>query len=199
MSNTFMNDSEKANCVNSRAVKGIIISSQPNDITVEVGSHINLFAQVIANNNPLFQWYNQHGQPIPNQTYDNLFLSPIKQEDFGYYKLLVLDPLTGEQVFTRWVEIIDYYAQLNNSRPKLLEGIVGKCSSYGNTVTLTAHFENATSYQWYKDGYRIHGCTGNSLVIYSPSLCSNGVYVLGATNPNSGVMETTAGTELVSN
>ena len=192
MYHSTIEDSERNEFSYKLPVQKITIVSEPIDVTTELGSYVNLSAKIIASN-PYFQWYNVYGQQIPNKNHSNIFIGPLKQEDFGFYRLEVINTLTGEKALTRWVEI---KIQVR-AKPRILQEICCICLSE-KTALLSAYFENASSYQWYKDGRRLTGCTGNNLEIHNTDW-STGVYVLGATNPYSGIMETTSGYEFVAN
>ena len=66
--------------------------------------------------------------------------------------------------------------------PVLLIQPEGGAYSRGSRITLTAHFENATHYQWYKDGVKLEGCVGNTLVINNANLGNTGNYDIYAFN-----------------
>ena len=77
-----------------------------------------------------------------------------------------------------------YYTQhqLEKLTPKLLIQPEGGVYSRGSRITLTAHFENATHHQWYKDGVKLEGCTGNTLIINNANPNNIGDYDLYASN-----------------
>ena len=58
------------------------------------------------------------------------------------------------------------------------EGVFKK----GETIRLTAHFENAKYYQWYHNGKRIEDCTGNTLIIENAILKNTGLFSLVVAN-----------------
>ena len=165
------------------------IKIQPFDVATKIGAYINLSA-VVQSPQPSYQWYNQSGQRIPNKNQSNLLISPVKESDFGFYKLEIVDLITNQRALTRWVEIKNanpiYFdrkpEQTNGMPPQLLAQHQGGLYQKGSTVELTGHFENATAYQWFKDGMELSGCTGNSLKIVDSHLYNTGNYILRASN-----------------
>ena len=72
--------------------------------------------------------------------------------------------------------------QTQQLTPVLLTQPEGGAYSRGSNITLTAHFENATHYQWYKDGVKLEGCVGNTLAITNAKLGNTGDYTIYAMN-----------------
>ena len=205
-------------------VSEITILAEPNDVEGQIGSYVNLSARVEANN-PTYQWYDKYGAQMPRMCRSNLTIGPIKEEDFGFYRMEVRDGLTNQAVLTRWAELkkaqpreiqsdMNEYQQVEPSlirteplpqsspvqekrkihteylpqhqleqlTPVLLIQPEGGAYSRGSRITLTAHFENATHYQWCKDGVKLEGCVGNTLVINNANLENTGDYDLYASN-----------------
>ena len=156
------------------------IINGPKDVSTQLGSYVYLSALVKANK-PSFQWYNRFGQPIPNKNKNTLIIDPIKEEDFGFYRLEIIDLITEQRVLTRWVEIKDKYTYT-----------VYK----GTSFELSYYFDNATKYRWYKDGERMEGLEGNTLHFTNANKENNGVYVLGASNEESGTLVLTKPTKV---
>ena len=180
---------------------------QPVDITCSLGNSVNLSA-VVNSYNPSYQWYDRFGKPINMQTNSNLFLRSVRNEDFGFYTLEIVDLTTREKVLTRWVEIKRNVIgtetiktpQTTTSKPILLSSSPGGSYRIGSTLTLNACFRNATAYQWYKDGDRLEGCTGNSITIHNANVYNSGQYMLAALNgTNSRVMELTGPIKVIVN
>ena len=165
---------------------------QPVDIECQIGDTVNISA-VVRSPNPSFQWYNTYGKPLPMQTKPNLRISPVKMGDLGFYRLEIVDGVTQERALTRWVEIKKRKItklQDRTSKPILVSSSLGGSYRVGGTFKLTVCFDNATAYQWYKDGNRLEGCTGNILTVHNANVSNTGVYVLGAMNSSdTGVME----------
>ena len=163
---------------------GLIILQQPSDVTTSIGTYISLRSFVYSQN-PSFQWYNELGKPIPNGNEKDLFIGPVKREDFGFYKLEIIDQVTGERKHTRWTEVRNLKNGLNKfdySKPKLAVSPEGGNYKRGTTVHLFGAFDNALEYQWYRDGEMIQGCRGNNLVITDCVSENSGKYVLLAGN-----------------
>ena len=200
------------------------IIAEPIDAIGKIGSYVNFFARIQANN-PQYQWYDKNGTPMPRMCKSTLTIGPVREEDFGFYRLEITDGITNQAVLTRWAELkkaqrrltqsdMNEYQQVEPSlirteslpqsspvqtrrqytdfhtkpqqqpTPKLLIQPEGGAYSRGSRVTLTAHFENATHYQWYKDGVKLEGCVGNTLAITNAYLGNTGEYTIYAMNSN---------------
>ena len=165
------------------------IKIQPIDVTTKIGTYVNLSA-VVKSPNPSFQWYNQFGQQIPNKNESNLFIGPVRETDFGFYKLEIIDLTTNQRALTQWVEVKNsntiYFdrssEQTTGNPPELLNHTKSGTYHSGITVELTGHFENATAYQWFKDGHELSGCNGNNLMIVDSKEYNTGTYTLKASN-----------------
>ena len=192
----------------STATQGISILVEPIDVTTQEGSYVNLSA-VIKAQRPTYQWYNQDGKPIENKCENNLLIGPITRKEFGFYRLSILDEFTNQRVLTRWVEIksateeikynkkqniqnIQTYTD-NKKAPKLIVQPKGGIFRKGDSIDLIAHFENAVYYQWYKDGEKLEGCTGNTLLITNALTANTGTYVLLASNEYNIIKQTQIG------
>ena len=172
------------------------IVTQPNDVSCQVGGSINLIA-VVESDTASFQWYNKYGQPIPMQHRSNLFFRTVQREDLGFYTLEILDQTTMQKLMTRWAEVTEAkpneakLLQLRISKPILVSSSLGGSYRVGGTFELSVCFDNATAYQWYKDGNRLEGCTGNILTVHNANVSNTGVYVLGAMNSSCGLIVNT--------
>ena len=207
-----------------KEVSEITILTEPIDVIARIGSYVNFCTKVEANK-PTYQWYDKYGNQIPRMCRSNLTIGPIKEEDFGFYRLEIRDGKISQTVLTRWAELkkaqprvtqsdMNEYQQVEPSlirteplpqsspvqekrkihteylpqhqleqlTPVLLIQPEGGAYSRGSRITLTAHFENATHYQWYKDGVKLEGCVGNTLVINNANLGNTGDYDLYASN-----------------
>ena len=154
---------------------------EPENISCSIGDYANLSA-VVKCHHPSYQWYNEFGSRIPMQTNGNLFLGPIKAEDFGFYRLEIVDITTDERVLTRWVELMNKDPIGTETKPIFVTSSAGGSYRIGSTFTLTAYFRNATYHQWYKDGKMLESCTENSLNVHNINMASSGEYVLAAIN-----------------
>ena len=184
----------------------INILTQPVDIACRIGTYANLSANVWSPN-PSFQWFDQLGNPIQRGDSSCLPFGPVEIGDFGFYRLEIVDRETEEKLLTRWVELKNTgifvvpvlpSVEVISHKPILLSSSPGGSYKIGSTFTLNASFRNATAYQWYKDGERLEGCKGNTLVINNANMSNNGMFVLSATNcPFSGLMELAEGIKVV--
>ena len=174
--------------------EGISILIEPIDVTAREGSYVNLSAAIKAQK-PSYQWYNKEGKPIKDKCENNLFIGPISKTDFGFYRLSIFDEVTNQRLLTRWVEIKNSKQEINHSQkqniksytynrtaPKLIVEAKGGVYIKGETINLTAHFENAMYYQWYKDGIMLESCIGNTLLITDAVIANTGTYILLASN-----------------
>ena len=176
-------------CQNKKIDEELSINIEPIDITTNIGAYVTLSA-VVKSQRPSFQWFNKFGQKIPNKNESTFFIGPVKESDFGFYKLEIVDLITNQRALTRWVEVkqanqtsFEQKPQIPNGMlPKLVTTPQGGIYRVGNTVELTGHFENATHYQWFKEDMELTGCTGNSLIIVNSNLYNTGRYTLRASN-----------------
>ena len=179
--------------------RNLKISVEPSVVTCQIGSSINIVATVNSSNTS-YQWYNEEGNPIATQSVNNLFFKSVQMKDFGFYRLEIVDLKTGQRVMSRWAEVkrsVIGTETIKPSKPILLSSSPGGSYRIGSTLTLNASFRNATAYQWYKDGERLEGCKGNTLMITNANMSNNGIYVLSATNcPFSGIMEMAEGMKI---
>lgn len=84
----------------------ISITYAPQNILLAaVGEHVRISFGVSSSSSLTFQWYNGSHQPIAFQNQNSLLFRQVKEEDFGWYKLLIVDCLNNQSVFTKWVEL----------------------------------------------------------------------------------------------
>ena len=193
------------NIINQVQHSGISILVEPVDITALEGAYINISA-VIRATNPSYQWYNQKGIAIANKCETYLSIGPIAQKDFGFYRLSIIDQITNERVLTRWVEVKQENSRISHNTNQMIQPYTdnrttpqriiqpqGGIFRKGANINLTAHIENASYYQWYKDGTRLDGCTGNTLIITNAVLANSGTYILLASNEHNLTIQTQVG------
>ena len=155
---------------------------------------------------PSYQWYNQKGIAIANKCETHLSIGPIAQKDFGFYRLSIIDQITNERVLTRWVEVKQENSRISHNTNQMIQPYTdnrttpqriiqpqGGIFRKGANINLTAHIENASYYQWYKDGTRLDGCTGNTLIITNAVLANSGTYTLLASNEHNLTIQTQVG------
>ena len=158
-------------------VPEIKILSEPRDAEGRIGSYVN-FSAVVQANNPQFQWYNKHGEPMPQQCRNNLTIGPVREEDFGFYRLEIIDGSTEQSMLTRWTELRKVRPRVHEYNAPRLQ-LIPTAHFLGPRIFLAAHFVNAASYQWSKDGVKLEGCVCNTL-IYAHAIA--GEYSLVASN-----------------
>ena len=190
----------------------ISITQQPQNILATVGEYARISFGVFSPYFLTLQWYNGNCSPIASQNQSSLVFSRVKEEDFGWYRLLIVDCLNHETVFTHWVELKErplppghknpavytcschkspdynpYRMSSSVAIPNLVKAL--KSGSYvtGSNITLSAKFENATTYQWYKNKQKLHGYTRDCFLIMDADLEDTGVYTVKATNLHSGI------------
>eukprot|EP00800_Vazella_pourtalesii_P023656 TRINITY_DN96_c0_g1_i1.p1 TRINITY_DN96_c0_g1~~TRINITY_DN96_c0_g1_i1.p1 ORF type:complete len:186 (-),score=30.49 TRINITY_DN96_c0_g1_i1:213-770(-) len=167
----------------------ITIIIQPSDVSAKIGSLVNISA-VVKSCNPTYQWYDKDGQPILNQNKSNLLIGPITESDYGFYRLSIFDLISREIVLTRWAEVKDI-------TPRLIQRPQDGEYKKGETIRLTGHFENARYYQWYQNGRRIEGCTGNTLIIEDAISENTGLFSLVAANEDYETNITTVSVKII--
>ena len=195
---TYYTDSVAYN----QTANNICITQEPRDICVSLGTYININTKVYSDQPAYlsFQWYNEYGIPLCNKNDSNLYIGPLEQRHFGFYRLRISDYSTNDCLLTRWVQIARneivtpphcyQYSHPNKAKPRQLTQLKGGRYSTGDTVELSAFFQNATSYKWYKDGEELHGCNCNGLIIPNASRRHSGSYALWALNEECGLTKT---------
>ena len=174
----------------------IKILKEPADAIGKINSYVN-FSALVEANNPTFQWYNQKGEQIRGKSRSNLPIGPVKEEDFGFYRLEIMDGVTKEAKLSRWVElkksvpknIQNQHYRQETPKPKLVGQTEGRSYVLGSTIIIGAQFENATTYQWFKDGMKLDGCTGTQLQITNATWENRGNFTLVAANTNGDQIE----------
>ena len=196
MSNSYFSDGVQPKI---QTKQKYIQIEEPVDIECQIGDSISISA-VVKSPNPSFQWYDTYGKPLPTQNRSNLFFNSVMSKDFGFYRLEIVDGVTQERALTRWVQIKKRTKlQDRTSKPILVSSSLGGSYRVGGTFELTVCFDNATAYQWYKDGNRLEGCTGNILTVHNANVSNTGVYVLGAMNSSCGLIVNTDPIKIVIN
>ena len=80
------------------------VIAEPIDVVGRIGAYVNFSARVEANN-PTYQWYDKYGNQIPRMCKSNITIGPIKEEDFGFYRLEIRDEKISQTVLTGWAEL----------------------------------------------------------------------------------------------
>ena len=121
----------------------IKILKEPADAIGKINSYVN-FSALIQVNNPTFQWFNQKGEQMRGKCRSNLPIGPIKEKDFGFYRLEIMDGVTKEAKLSRWVELKksvpkniqhQYYRQ-ETPKPKLVWQTEGRSYVLGSSGVL---------------------------------------------------------------
>ena len=167
---------------------GVAIISEPNDVAAPVGSSVCFSVSFYAQS-PIFQWFDQYNRPIPYVCTDSIRFAPVRDEDFGFYRLQITDRVTNQSQSTRWIELKKRHSphpahttDTEDLRPKAVSVPLGGAYYKGKRVSLTAHFERAGLYQWYKDDVKLEGRISNTLFIEEARPEDTGDYVVCATN-----------------
>lgn len=82
---------------------GIKIITQPVDVTARLGEYVSLSA-VVKTCQPNYQWF-QGRDAMPHMNKSYLEIGPVNESDYGLYRLSILDEVTNQNIFTRWVRI----------------------------------------------------------------------------------------------
>ena len=176
---------------NSEQHPSISIISEPADVTTHIGAHVSLAANIVALK-PKYQWLDKFGNPIPRTNVCCLTFEPVKEEDFGLYRLLITDEISHQIALTNWVEMRKSPNRNTvqpkrdpctvSIRPQLLVSPTGGMFQLGCSIVLAAIFKDACNYQWYHNGCMMPGCNDAYLIIEKASLQNEGKYVLVARN-----------------
>lgn len=85
---------------------------EPKAVTARVGECEYLFSHATGVNLQ-YQWYNEKGVLIPGASNKYLLFTPIKENDFGFYRCAVLDMFGGE-AFSNWIQVLDEGAVMSD-------------------------------------------------------------------------------------
>ena len=188
----------------------ISITNEQQNILAAVDERIIISFRVSSPYFLSLQWFGGNCLPIASQNKSSLVFIEVKEEDFGWYRRLISDCLNGESVFTKWVELKkrpqqpsyiapavcsccrhqspDYNPNSSVSTPSLVKPLKGGSYVSGNDIVLNARFNNATTYQWYKNDEILNGQTRDSLITIDADREDSGVYTVKATNLYSGIV-----------
>ena len=78
---------------------------EPKPVSGSIGDFDNLFSHATGINLQ-YQWYDEKGMLIPGAKDKYLLFTPIKENDFGFYRCAVLD-IFGREAFSNWVQVAD--------------------------------------------------------------------------------------------
>lgn len=125
-----------------------------------------------ATNGKIYQWY-KNSVAIQGQVDSQIWLQFLSDRDNGTYHVTVnSDPVCPE------VKSNSFNIDIK-SKPQITLQPVGKTTAcMGETVQLVANTNNATGFQWFKDGTQLPGATTNTLVINNLSGSNSGKYWL---------------------
>ena len=85
---------------------------EPKPVSANVGDFDNLFCHATGANLQ-YQWYDERGMMIPGATDKYLLFTPLKENDFGFYKCAVLD-IFGREDFSNWIQVTDKAAVMKD-------------------------------------------------------------------------------------
>ena len=185
----------------------ILITQEPQNILATVGEYAIISFGVSSPYFLTLQWFDGNCSPIASQNQSSLIFRRVKENDFGWYRLLIVDCLNHETVFTNWVELKKRPLPPGHSTPEvcvccrhqspeyspyrmpspiaipnLVKALNNGSYVTGSNIILSAKFENATTYQWYKNKQKLHGYTRDCFLIMDADLEDTGVYTVKATN-----------------
>ncbi len=158
------------------AIQGFTIIGQPAAISTLPGEVAVLAVQVAGFETPLYQWY-KNDEPIPFAQDSTLRLSPVTEESFANYHVVVSNGSTTIQSDTATVSKRD-------DKPRLVAQSARKSLVLGQAFNLSATFRSATtmSYTWKKNGQVISNAITPDYAKTSSVAEDAGTYQLTATN-----------------
>ena len=162
-----------------------VIVKQPEDISVLEGEEVLLCVE--AEHAETYQWYKDsniiHGATNAVYRIVNAF-----QEDAGQYYVLVGNQYKSVQSDKMTLEVYKI--------PVITQQPVSVSVSGGKSATFSVKAENATSYQWYRDGFAIAGADQSSYTIGVVTSYDIGKYFVIVSNERTNIISDVATLEI---
>ena len=159
--------------VNSIYIIPPIIDIQPQNQVVCIGSGKGAYFSVNASGLSLsYQWM-KDGVNIPGATGKTYSIPVVNQSDIGGYQVVVTNP-GGIQYSS-----IAYINITINKQP----GPPDQSIVTGNNITYLVSANNATSFQWKKNGIDIPGATDSIYALKPVTVADSGTYTVSIINP----------------
>ncbi len=140
------------------------ITAQSGDQTVNEGENVQL--SVTAQNATAYQW-KKDGNPLSDDghfsgtTTSTLQISNVTTDDAGQYTCTV----SGQCNSVESQPIQLTVNASSNNLPVITQQPQDQTVCQGSTASFSVTAQNATAYQWFKDGSPINGATSNQLTI----------------------------------
>jgi len=153
-----------------------VITTQPRDLTVDVGRSVRLSVVASGFPTPTFQW-RRNGVAIAGATAANFAIANVTTADAGEYSVVATNLLGSVTSRNATLTIVSGFPTIGTEP-------ADQTLSEGANATLTvAATGNATlAYQWTKDGTPIAGATASSLSLASVTSAEAGAYAVTVSN-----------------
>lgn len=152
-----------------------VIISHPSNTGVVLGQTATFTVTVSGNPTPSFQWF-KNGVALPSSTGATLRILNAQAADAGAYSVVVTNANGSGTSASATLTVSDA------SVPAFVSQPVAQTIAGGGTVVFSAFANNATSYQWRKNGTAIAGETGRMLMLRNAAAADAGSYSVVATN-----------------
>jgi len=151
------------------------IGTQPQDVSVKVGSNA-VFSVVVTNGLPVTYQWKHDGNNIQGATSATLVLPNVQVADEGLYTVLVTNP--GGHVLSDPARLTVLLPPMITIQPKSDTGYWGKSIVF----SVTAKGSAPLNYLWYKDGFPIARGTNSTLELNPIELTDGGSYYVIVSN-----------------
>lgn len=171
-----------------RVYSAPVFTRQPASQTVEAGRAAILSVSAQGYNTPTLQWYGPNGASIPGGTSSTLTVTGFSGEKAGSYYAVA----TNESGSTTSEKATLSLPGVVAGKPLIVAQPQSQSVVVGGTVTFSVRANEATQYQWRKNGVSIPGATGTDLVLSKVSSVDFASYSVLVSNSVTSVLSTAA-------
>lgn len=158
------------------------LTSQPQDVTVNVGDSATFAVTASGNPPPIYAWSKNY-TAIPGATSPSYTITNVQLSDAGDYNVFVQNGYGGESSRLAHLTVLSGTAPQFTQQPGSQTVTAGASVSF--TVAVTGN--PTPTIQWTKNGQPIAGATGLTLTLTNVQAAHAGSYAAIATNANGSV------------